>query len=692
MTWFNNLQVSKKLALGFGFCLALYAISAWVAISRMQDMNARTKEITGVANTERATAIKFVSDDRHYRVDQFRALICADPVLQASAISGMKKDREDMEADFDVYGKLITEPVDKANYDKVKETWEKISPYEAETIRIATTHDYKAADKLENYKVQPLFDDLKEATNTLIDWNTKRTSDLATGANAAFESARVTIIVFLIFALIGGITLATLITKTVSFSMTEISQRIDSLNNICIANLLAAIENLAKGKLDSTITIGSKPIEIRGHDEFGVLSEAINGMIGKVQASVTGFERGQKALKALIDHTHETVIESVGQLDKNALSPLCEGISALADGDLTRKIDARIEKMEVDEGSDLGKLAIAVNKVGARVEQALENYNRSRESLGNLIGQASGAAENITASAAELASGNEDLSSRTAEQASSLEETAASMEEMTGTVKQNAENARHANDVAKKAKEVAQSGGVIVQNAVTAMGEVGVAAKGVVDIISVIDEIAFQTNLLALNAAVEAARVGEQGKGFAVVAAEVRSLAGRSSTAAKEIKALVQLAAEKVEDGTELVNKSGAQLEEIVASVNKVAEIVSEISAASQEQSVGIEQVNKAVTQMDEITQQNAALVEEATASSQAMSQQAVELQILVRQFKVESNTALRLTTTDPATQPVKRTTAAEKRTTVRTGTGGAEKVGTWSRNGKKQSAGMDEF
>ncbi|MDR3708233.1 MAG: methyl-accepting chemotaxis protein [Capsulimonadaceae bacterium] len=246
------------------------------------------------------------------------------------------------------------------------------------------------------------------------------------------------------------------------------------------------------------------------------------------------------------------------------------------------------------------------------------------------------AAESIASASKQLAAGNEDLASRTSEQASNLEETAASMEEMTSVVKQSADNAIHANDVANESKTLAIAGGDVVQNAIEAMRGIDESSKKIADIVSVIDEIAFQTNLLALNAAVEAARVGEQGRGFAVVAAEVRNLAGRSSTAAKEIKSLVQDSVRRVEHGAEQVNKSGDQLRHIVASGEKVAEIVATISAAAQEQSSGIEQVNTAIAQMDEITQKNAALVEEATAASAEMSEQAQELRELVRKFKIE--------------------------------------------------------
>jgi methyl-accepting chemotaxis protein len=242
--------------------------------------------------------------------------------------------------------------------------------------------------------------------------------------------------------------------------------------------------------------------------------------------------------------------------------------------------------------------------------------------------------------AEEISKGNTNLSQRTEEQATSLEQTASSMEQMTATVKQTADNAGQANQLALAARQQAEKGGSVVGAAVQAMSGINQASKKIADIIGVIDEIAFQTNLLALNAAVEAARAGEQGRGFAVVATEVRNLAGRSATAAKEIKILIQDSVARVHEGSKLVDESGRTLDEIVAAVKKVTDIVAEIAAASREQSSGIEQVNKAVMQMDTTTQQNASLVEQAAAASQAIVEQAQALSALVARYHVGGKSA----------------------------------------------------
>jgi len=302
----------------------------------------------------------------------------------------------------------------------------------------------------------------------------------------------------------------------------------------------------------------------------------------------------------------------------------------------------RTQEVAVEQEMQQMLCAVAAGQLDKRIDLAGKSgffaamsagVNRLADTTVEVVARVKQVATEVLRGADEISSASANLSQRTEEQSSSLEETASSMEEMTSTVKQNADNAAQANRLAVAARDRAEQGGIVVRQAVAAMSDINEAAQRIAQIIGVIDEIAFQTNLLALNAAVEAARAGEQGRGFAVVASEVRSLAGRSATAAKEIKALIQDSVRKVEDGSVLVTQSGQTLEKIVAAVKKVADIVAEIAAASREQSAGIEQVNRAVMQMDELTQQNAALVEQATAASQAMVEQVRELNDMLARF-----------------------------------------------------------
>ncbi|MCZ8399157.1 methyl-accepting chemotaxis protein [Achromobacter ruhlandii] len=306
-------------------------------------------------------------------------------------------------------------------------------------------------------------------------------------------------------------------------------------------------------------------------------------------------------------------------INRTVLRPLHEAgdhFEKIASGDFTGRIEVR-----------------STNEIG----QMFSAVKRMQESLTRTVATVRRGVDEINVGAREISAGNTDLSSRTEQQAASLEETAASMEELASTVKQNADNARQANQLAASASDVAERGGSAVAEVVNTMQGISASSRKISEIVSVIDGIAFQTNILALNAAVEAARAGEQGKGFAVVAGEVRSLAQRSAQAAKEIKGLIEDSVTKVGAGSQQVERAGATMQEIVASVKRVTDIMGEISAASEEQSSGIDQVNRAVSQMDEVTQQNAALVEEAAAAAGSLQEQAHRLAEAVAVFKINA-------------------------------------------------------
>ena len=353
-----------------------------------------------------------------------------------------------------------------------------------------------------------------------------------------------------------------------------------------------------------------------------------------------------KAVDQVAQHATETLAQAQSKADAAATTSqfalgvgaaVALGLGILLAILVTRSITQPVaQALQAVEGITSGDLAHEIRSHGAdEIAHLMQALSSMKENLARIVGNVRRGSEGVATASAEIASGNHDLSSRTESQASALEQTAASMEELSSTVKQNADNARQANQLAMSASSVAIKGGEVVGQVVETMKGINDASRKISDIISVIDGIAFQTNILALNAAVEAARAGEQGRGFAVVATEVRSLAGRSAEAAKEIKSLISASVERVEQGTVLVDQAGATMQEVVSSIRRVTDIMGEISAASQEQSLGVAQVGEAVTSLDQTTQQNAALVEQMAAAASSLSSQAGELVQAVSVFKL---------------------------------------------------------
>ncbi len=375
----------------------------------------------------------------------------------------------------------------------------------------------------------------------------------------------------------------------------------------------------------------------------GQWDEVQKQVLPKINPMYAASEKDSAALTAYLEKREAAAVVVVKDSIDNmmyamiGLIVLAVVVTAFTGWQLVRAITVPLglaaeHARRVAAGDLSSQVAVTEQNEFGELQRAFSDMNSS---LTRIVSEVRNGTESIVSASSQIAAGNMDLSNRTESQASSLEETASAMEELTTTVKQNADNARQANDLANKASEVAARGGQVVSEVVTTMGGINDSARKIADIIGVIDGIAFQTNILALNAAVEAARAGEQGRGFAVVAAEVRSLAQRSANAAKEIKLLIDDSVGKVETGNRQVEQAGTTMGEVVASIQRVAEIMGEITSASREQSVGIEQVNMAITQMDESTQQNAALVEQAAAAAKSLQDQATLLEGLVRRFKL---------------------------------------------------------
>jgi methyl-accepting chemotaxis protein len=402
----------------------------------------------------------------------------------------------------------------------------------------------------------------------------------------------------------------------------ELNQLSDTLDGV-FKDTIRVTDALAKGDLSQKVEKDYAGAYQQVKVSVNATAVALSNVVADIQFIVLSAGQGDFTAKLQMNGLlgyYKTLAELLNQLSDvtdTGLRDIMRVSNALADGDLTQQINK-------DYPGLFG--------------QTRDGINTTVENLKKLVDEVKISVDSIGTASKEIATGNLDLSQRTEEQASSLEETAASMEVLTTTVKKNADNAAQANQLAQSASEVAQKGGSVVKEVVGTMSSINESSRKIVDIISVIDGIAFQTNILALNAAVEAARAGEQGRGFAVVAAEVRNLAQRSAAAAKEIKNLIGDSVDKVEIGTKLVDDAGKTMQEIVEAVKRVTDIMSQISEASAEQSLEIQQVHKGITQMDEVTQQNAALVEEAAAAAESLEEEAQNLTRTVDVFKIDTN------------------------------------------------------
>jgi len=407
-------------------------------------------------------------------------------------------------------------------------------------------------------------------------------------------------------------------------------------DNLGVAHIKAAADAIRAGDWDGAEALLIKKINPSyrvGDEAMAALTRASKERAAANEADVAASLRNTAYVMGGVLLLAALVGAAVGvAMIRSISSPLAEATAIatrVAEGDLTGRIEA-------GGNNEIGTLLAALSKMKA--------------SLAAIVAEVRGGTDTISTASSQISAGNQDLSERTCGQASSLEQTAASMEQLTGTVRQNADNARQANALAVSASEVAVRGGGVVAQVVDTMGSINESSRKIVDIIGVIDGIAFQTNILALNAAVEAARAGEQGRGFAVVASEVRNLAQRSANAAKEIKQLIGDSVEKVDSGARLVDEAGATMKEIVTSIQRVTDIMGDITQASVEQTAGLDQIHKAIDEMDAITQQNVALVEEATAAANALHDQADALVQVVSVFHLDGK---------PGQQPVRPAPAA---------------------------------
>ena len=594
MTWFGNRTTRLKLMLGFALMGVLMGVLGGVAADGLTTLR-ESLRVVYEDYTVAATDLASVANNlNRTRTNDFLAL---DAATKADFDKVVARDAEITEAvqkPLAAYAATVlrvsrsgrNETKDLQTFRDAYAAYVAASEMSLETLKRAwaspTKQEMEALQaKARTNAVQqagPKMEVTIVALNELLTTVKAVAQDMNEEGTAAAAAARRILAIGTAGGIAAGLLLGWLIARFLSRNL---------------ADVVRAAQAISGGNLSARSSVTTT-------DEVGVLAQGFNQMGETLQAKVAK----EQAHREQMD---QFLVEAKRVLTKLEQGDLTDQLTMACEGEL--------EQIKVSLNSAISNLKISMTTV--------------RE-----------AAESVETGAEEITKGNEDLSARTSEQAASLEETSSAMEEMTATVKQNADNARQANQLAVAARDVAAKGGAVTTKAVEAMSEINKSSTKIADIITVIDEIAFQTNLLALNAAVEAARAGEHGRGFAVVAAEVRNLAQRSATAAKEIKGLIKESLQRVTDGSELVNHSGKTLQEIVTSVKRVTDIIAEITAASQEQASGIDQVNTSIMHMDQTTQQNAALVEETTAASQSMRAQAQALMKQVKSFKINVSEA----------------------------------------------------
>jgi methyl-accepting chemotaxis protein len=628
-TFWNNCTIKAKLFLGIGSMLALFAVSAAVVLFFVNSL-------TGSADQ----ALLHIMPIRALAIETKAQVNAADDI---GGYYVMDRTLSNLPAYLHDYGTAVT---------AVKDALPKLSDsavttHERETISAFQTWfaNYLVSNESAfRHKRSGQYDAaVKEFVNSptstgqqlIAEFAAEKTTAANVATEAAEASSRVAVLATIVGALsaiVAGIAIAVALGGAISKRLSLVTQAMEGVVRDEFAALIAAMKKFARGDLSARLSSERQPLVVCGKDETAVLAssyndllagikdfgrelsgvgETLDSIIGGVKTSVDAAAKGDFSTR-LSTAEQRGMYKELGEnlnrlmdVSSTVLNEVVRVLGALAKGDLTETI---------------------TNHYDGTFGQLKDDSNETVASLTRTVTEIKEAADVVSTSAREISAGNGDLSQRTEEQAASLEETAASMEELTATVHQNAENARQANQLAIGASSIAIKGGQVVGEVVETMAAINESGKKIVDIISVIDGIAFQTNILALNAAVEAARAGEQGRGFAVVAGEVRTLAQRSAAAAKEIKALIGDSVEKTNNGTRLVAHAGETMAEIVDSVKRVTDIMSAIAAASLQQGSGIGQVNEAVAQMDKVTQQNAALVEQIAASAMALEERSREL------------------------------------------------------------------
>jgi methyl-accepting chemotaxis protein len=701
MKWFNDLSIFRKLILAFLVSGLMTAALGVFSTTRLNALDQKIVELTEdwLPAVEDLAGMK--ADLLEYRTYEIQLAYAKDESLTSDNLNRMKETRERFDKRNSDFAKCcISGPAEATLHENAKQPLERYWAASSQIQAMIAAKDPVGAIALLNKESKQLRRAAAAALEELIKFQLDGEAESIKNTSTTYGSALSLIIVGTVLAMIVGLALGWCIARGIVGPIIEAVEAADAMAKGVVGNKIVPKTKDEGGWLLHSMRTMQKSLQqflaaqaemARQHEAgeidyriaaelfpgtYGEMAKQVNEVVGahmamnaRVVEVVKGYARGD--FSADMDRLPGKKAQVTEAIDgvKASFQAISGEVSLLVDsaarGDFTTRGEAgKYEQdfrkmveglnrlMQVSEAGlndvvrVLGALAKGdlseniTNDYEGTFGQLKSDSNLTVEQLRSIVGKIHHATAAINTAAKEISSGNADLSSRTEQQAANLEETASSMEELMTAVKQNAEHAQQANQLAIGASDVALRGGSVVHKVVETMSSINESSKKIVDIIGVIDSIAFQTNILALNAAVEAARAGEQGRGFAVVASEVRSLAQRSAAAAKEIKALIADSVEKVGTGSKLVDAAGKTMEEIVQAVKRVTDIMADISGASADQSSGIEQVNQAIIQMDQTTQQNAALVEQAAAAAESMEEQAQSLARTVGSFKMSGQSA----------------------------------------------------
>jgi methyl-accepting chemotaxis protein len=713
----RNLRIGQRLALGFSAVIALMVVLTGIGIDRVLVIDRSLATINQVNSVKQRFAINFRGSVHDRAISLRDVVLVDDPAALREAgatIDALARDYAASAAPLDAMMAEGAEPDERQILDGIKQIEARTVPLIERVRALRDAGELDAARELLLQQASPAFSDWLAQINRFIDLQEARNRVEATAADETANGFARLMVILCLIAIVAGAVVAWLITRSVTRPLQtavsvaervgrgDLDSRIDRIGGDETGQLLLAMRRMQ----DQLVAFSAAQRELAArHDagevSFRIAADAYPGVYGTMARDINALVSAHMAVQARAMGLVEryAVGDFSGSMDplpgerarisdtmattRQNLTAISDEIkrlsSAAASGDFSARGDAgRFEfgfRTMVDElnrlmataDANLAEIstvfsALAAGHLGVRMQgdypgvfgRIRDDANGTAERLAEIVRGIQLSASTVDTAAREIASGNADLSVRTEQQALQLEATRARMGDLTAKVRRNAEHAQRADALVKGAGDVAHAGGRVVEDVVVTMGEINESSRRIVDIIAVIDGIAFQTNILALNAAVEAARAGEQGRGFAVVATEVRSLAKRSADAAKDIKALIEGAVSRVETGTDMVGRAGETMGRIVDSVQQVADIMGKISTASAEQSFDIEQVSDTVNDIERATQQNASLVEEASAAAHALQEQAGDLAAAVAVFTIARSEA-RAAAFDPTVQRAAR-------------------------------------